>query len=138
MAAHSGGLGEWGIGGLIRLDPGSDKHGLSFSLGPAWGETESRGRRLWEEGAAGLTANDDAPAARLDAEIGYGLPVPGGQSVLTPYGALTLAGEGERHYRLGTRLDLGLSATMGIEAERRESGAVAPDHGVMLRAQLRF
>ena len=138
LAAHSGGLGEWGIGGLIRLDPGADKRGLSFSLGPAWGETESGGRRLWEEGAAGLTANDDAPAARLDAEIGYGLPALGGQSVLTPYSALTLASEGKRHYRLGTRLDLGPSATMGIEAERRESGTAAPDHGIMLRAQIRF
>ena len=85
-----------------------------------------------------MTANDDAPAARLDAEIGYGLPAFGGQSVLTPYSALTLASEGKRHYRLGTRLDLGPSATMGIEAERRESGTAAPDHGIMLRAQIRF
>ena len=138
LAAHSGGLDEWGIGGLVRLDPGTDKRGLSFSLGPAWGETESGGRRLWEDGAAGLTANDDAPAARFDAEIGYGLPALGGKSVLTPYSALTLAGEGARHYRVGSRLELGPSATMGIEAERRESGAGAPDHGVMLRAQLRF
>ena len=138
LAAHSGGLGEWGIGGLVRLDPGAGKRGLSFSLGPAWGETESGVRRLWEEGAAGLTESDDAPAARLGAEIGYGLPALGGQSVLTPYGGLTLAGGGARHYRLGMRLDLGSAAAMGIEAERRENGAAAPDHGVMLRGQLQF
>ena len=138
LAAHSGGLGEWGIGGLVRLDPGAGKRGLSFSLGPAWGETESGVRRLWEEGAAGLMESDDAPAARLGAEIGYGLPALGGQSVLTPYGGLTLAGGGARHYRLGMRLDLGSAAAMGIEAERRENGAAAPDHGVMLRGQLQF
>ncbi len=37
---------EWGLGGSLRLDPGAEGRGLSFSLFLTWGETASGVDRL--------------------------------------------------------------------------------------------
>ena len=46
---------EWGAGVSVRLDPGADGRGLSFSLAPSWGAEAGGGgvERLWEGGTAG-------------------------------------------------------------------------------------
>ena len=41
LIAHGADYEEWGIGGLMSLDPGADSRGISLSLGPAWGEPQS-------------------------------------------------------------------------------------------------
>ena len=58
--------------------------GLSLSLVPAWGETQSGVRRLWNDGATAIAANDDEARARVDARLGYGVGLLGGAGVLTP------------------------------------------------------
>ena len=75
---------EWGLGGSLRLDPGAEGRGLSFSLAPAWGDTASGVDRLWDQDVAELasddgTANDNVPQMRLDGELGYGFGALGGQ-----------------------------------------------------------
>ena len=139
LLTHSGNYEEWGFGGLIRLDPGADDRGLSLSLVPAWGETQSGAQRLWNDGVTDRAANDNEAQGRLQAELGYGFGVFGGAGVLTPYSGLSLAGEGARRYTLGGRLEIGPSLNLSLEAARRETAHDdAPEHGIMLRGQLRF
>ena len=121
---------EWAVGGLIRIDPGADRRGLSLSVAPSWGAPASGSP------AGVLPAGRPTAASRLDAELGYGLPALDGQAVLTPYGGLSLAGDGVRGYRTGVRLQLA-EFTLNVEGTRRE-GVVGPaGHEVTLTGRLR-
>ena len=111
LATHHDGYEEWSVGGLIRIDPGADRRGLSLSVAPSWGAPASRSP------AGVLPAGRPTAASRLDAELGYGLPALDGQAVLTPYGGLSLAGEGVRGYRTGARLQLA-ELTLNVEGTR--------------------
>ena len=137
LAAHEGALREWGVGAVIRFDPGVSGRGPSVSLEPAWGETGSGVQRLWERGATDPILRD-APGRRLDAQFAYGFAALRGRGVLTPYGTVSLAREYGRGYRLGGRLAVGRSATVSLEAERRERAAAAAVHMVMVRGAIRF
>ena len=137
LVTHRDDYEEWGVGGLVRVDPGGDGRGLSLDVAPTWGELESGHQRLYDQGAADLEARDDEPAVSLDAEIGYGWGTSGGRGLLTPYGGLTLSGADEQRYRIGGRFELGRSFDLSLEGERRETGATA-DHSLILRAQMQF
>lgn len=58
--------------------------------------------------------------------------------VLTPYGGVSLAREVARGYRLGGRLAVGRTATVSLEAERRERLAAAMVHALMLLRTVQF
>ncbi len=137
LVTHRDDYEEWGVGGLVRVDPGGDGRGLSLDVAPTWGELESGHQRLYDQGAVDLEARDGEPAVSLDAEIGYGWGTSGGRGLFTPYGGLTLSGADEQRYRLGGRFELGRSFDLSLEGERRETGATA-DHSLMLRARMQF
>ena len=140
LAAHSSQeLSQWGVGGAVIFDTGADKQGALFSVSPEWGDTSSGVEGLWERGVEGLSSKDSVNAGmHLDAEFGYGLSALGGDGLLTPYSGLRLGGDGRRQYRLGSRLDLGRSASLSLETERRQSDTTKPEHGIMLRGKLNF
>ena len=140
LLAHEDEYEEWGVGGLVRVDPGADGRGLSLSLAPVYGDTASGTARLWDRGMADKEASDDnAAQMRLDSELGYGFDALGGRGVLTPYGGVSLAGEGAQSYRVGGRFGLGSALDLSLEGERREpADAGAVEHGVMLRMQVRW
>ena len=130
---------EWGAGASVVLDPGANGRGMLLRLASSRGTTDGGAERMWAGDAkalANLAANDDAPAVRLDTELGYGLPALGGRGTLTPYGGLTLAGEGARDWRLGVRLKLRSSLSLSLEGTRRESAGAGSEHaiGFQLRA----
>ena len=127
---------EWGVGGLVRLDPGTGGKGLSLSLAPSWGRTDSAVERLWKEGAKDMTANDDGGRGRIHTEIGYGLPVPGSHGTLTPVTGLSLA-EGSRTSSAGVRFE-NAALNLSFEGQRVDLDAGRPEHGVRLQLHLRF
>ncbi len=133
IAHKDSGYEEWRAGGSIRLSPRSDGQGLSFSLLPSYGAAGNGAERLWEQGIA---ANDHTPSARLEAELGYGLPALDG--LLTPYGGLGLSEGGDKSYRAGGRFVLGQMLELSLEGNRREGAARAPEHGLALRAGVRW
>ena len=137
LLIHMGTLREWGVGGLVRFAPKAGGRGLSVSLMPTWGESASGVQQLWERGATDPHLHS-APGARLDAEFGYGFGALRDRSVLTPYGGLSLVGEAARGYRLGGRLAVGQSATVSLEAERRQYLAAARTHALLLLGTLQF
>ena len=134
---------EWGAGGSLRVDPGTPGRGLTFGVNSSWGTAASGVERLWAlQDASGL-ANDravaTAAAGRLDAELGYGLGARDG--MVTPYAGLTLDEGGNRAYRLGSRVSIGPSVSLSLEADRRERVAVhgvVPDMGVTFSGTVRW
>ena len=140
LAAHSSQeFSQWGVGGAVIFDTGADKQGALFSVSPEWGDTSSGVDSLWERGVEGLSSEDGgANDMHLDAEFGYGLSALGGDGLFTPYSGLRVGGDGWRQYRLGSRLDLGRSASLSLETDRRQSDTTKPEHGIMLRGKLNF
>ena len=143
---------EWGATASVRLAPGERGRGLSFSLSPTLGATGSATDRLWGARDAGGLAPVGAEfeASRgLDAELGYGLSLFGDRFTGTPNLGLGVS-DTARAYRIGWRLTSVVRGDPGFEvnldATRREaandngaaSGSGKADHGVMLRAAIRW
>ena len=137
LAVHEGALQEWGVGAMVTIDPGMDRRGLSASVTPSWGETASGVQRLWQQGAAG-PAWYGTSRAQVDAQLGYGVPVFGGRSVLTSFGAMNLAGDEARRYRLGGSLATSRWTTLSLEIERWDRALTDAMHSVMVRGAAEF
>ena len=143
-ASAEDGYREWGVSGSLKYVPGAAGRGLSMSLTPSYGADPGGSERLWMlPDAHALAANEDAPlATRLDAELGYGLPVFGGGFTGTPNVGFGLS-DTARAYRLGWRLTSALDGDPGFElsldATRREAADDGgTDHGVMLRSRINW
>ena len=115
LLSHSGDYEETGVSGLVRIGPGASGRGLALSVEPAWGQTASGVHQLWQNGISGGASPADQAAARLNAEIGYGLGAAHGLGLVTPYTGLGLGEGGTRSWRLGATL----AACAGRERERR-------------------
>ena len=92
---------QWGINGLVRLDPKSDGRGLTFSLNPRYGVISDGVQKIWQQkptnnNGTGKNKGNQNGDARIDMHLGYGLRVDG---LLTPYGEATLGSSDS--YRLG-------------------------------------
>ncbi len=120
---------EWGASFAVRLQPGGEEGGLSFSLEPSWGEAASGTQALWQAqaGLGGRQWGRDAvaPSAsasgwepdRLAMELGWGVVLPGGAQIV-PFGRWSR--EGAAGYRLnaGTRW-----TALGAPGEDQREGA---------------
>ncbi len=139
---------EWGAGFAVRLQPGRDQSGLSFSVEPTWGEAVSGTQSLWQA-QAGFAPHQAAPLGdptappvgaapvadmpgwtpdRLALELGWGVVLPGGAQV-TPFGRWT------RHGADGYRLNAGTRWALLDDAPDSDSG---PGAGVRPARSLRF
>ena len=113
--------------------------GVTARVAPSWGgEAASGAEALWgRETMAGMARGGVADGTRLDAEVGYGLPV-GSRFVGTPTVGVGTSAYG-RDYRLGYRLGAlggaGTTVEFGVDAQRRESPLVGgTDHGARAQA----
>ena len=136
LAAHSEeGAEERGVSVTARVGPGAQGRGLSLMLSPHWGAGTGAAEALWGAEMPTVGAASGGGAA-MDARIGYGLGV-------TPYGLLTpfaetgLAGDDNRHLRLGTRFEAE-RLTLEFAGERREGVAAGNEHLLRLDVRLRF
>ena len=128
---------ERGIAARFRYDPYTLGVGPWVSLSQSWGETASGVERVWQEDPVHPLPQNEL-AQRLDAEFGYGIRMFHGRGSLTFFGAMSLAGDDGRRYRMGSRLALGPSAQVSLEAERRDLPADETAHTVMMRIDARF
>ncbi len=126
---------EWGVSGLILLEQGRNGRGLSFSLSPGYGSTDSGTQKVWQEGLRDEISRDYG--VRLDTSLGYGLTAPGGRGLLTPYSEMTFGGS-SRSYRLGMRWELDALFDLNLTGERSESNSNTTDHAIMLKGDIRF
>ena len=119
LLVHSEDYEEWGLTGLVRIDPGSAGRGLALNVRPAWGPTASGVRRLWETGVAGRGSPAYRAVGRIDAEVGYGFSASPGLGTVTPYAGLGLVGEGARSWRAGTRWRVAPNARLSLDGTWR-------------------
>ena len=130
---------EWGASGALRFGPGQQGRGLTASIMPTWGSAASGVSRLWGQSDAAGLAVDDAlasAAGRLDAELGYGLAVLNGRSLLTPYARVALTEGSDQVWHLGARLALAESLNLSLEASRRAREGDVAAHELALLATL--
>ena len=135
LVAGREGYDEWGVGGILQIDPAIKGEGLSVRVAPTWGVTTGGAQELWERGVSEMRPDDRNPlAGRLDAEVAYGLRGFGG----TPYGGVLIADRGSRAYSSGLRYELGRGLGLRVEATRRESHYGPPQHTIGVRGRLHF
>ena len=106
---------------------------------PSWGGQATGGAEaLWgRQTMAGMAQDGVANGSRLDAEVGYGLPL-GSRFVGTPRIGVAATEHG-REYRLGYGLGVldreSLNLELGVDAHRRESPTLnGTDNGFLGRA----
>ncbi len=126
---------EWGLGGMIQVDPGTRSQGLQLRLAPSYGDAASGVNQLWERGVSSAVRDPGFGAApNLDGEVAYG--VAGFQG--TPYTGFYLSESGVRAFSSGLRYNVGSGIGLRIEGTRRESALGAADHSVGIRGRLKF
>ena len=138
LAAHTeDGARERGVSVTARVGPGARGRGLSLSLSPRWGAGTGAAEALWRDGMPRRAAGG-ADTGAVDARIGYGLALTP-EGVLTPFAETGLAGDENRHLRIGTRFDAGRDGlAVELAGERREGGAAEAGHALKLDLRLRF
>ncbi len=139
LVGHSSDYDEWGLSGLVRIDPDATGRGLALSVQPSWGNATSGVRQLWENGVPGRAASAHQTAGHVDAQVAYGIGAAPGLGVVTPYAGLGLAGEGARSWRAGIRWQLAPDAGLSLEGTRREPAVYHdPEHSLALSGSLRW
>ncbi len=140
LVHQDAGFRERGVSVSLSFDPTpSTPLGFLARVAPSWGgEATGGAQALWgRETMAGMANGSPPSGNRLEAELGYGLPV-GNRFVGTPRVGFGTSEYG-RDYRVGyglTVLQAGaMSFNLGVDAERRESsGSMGVEHG--MRGQL--
>ena len=136
---HSDDYDEWGFHGEVRVDPGADGRGLSFSLAPSLGHQQRGMASLWARDGPDMppTGERNSVEGRLDARLEYGLPAVEGRGLLTPYAHLSLAG-GDKEFRIGSRLQVGPTFSLNVGGGRFGEVEGSSDIGAGLFVQLHF
>ena len=143
LVHQAAGFEDWGFSGAITLDPNrASDRGLAVSLrhsagAPASGSAQAL---FGHETLSGLTEGTGL-GDRFEAEVAYGMPVPGGRFVGTPHAGFGLSGNG-RDYMLGWRftpLRRGeLDFSLNLDATLREERDGESTPGVGLRLEMRW
>ena len=133
------GFHEQSVSASLSYDPTpSTPLGLTARVAPSWGgQAMSGAQALWgRETMAVLGTGSPVSGNRIDAELGYALPV-GSRLVGTPRFGVTTSEMG-RDYRLGYSMAAVQGGAMnfrfGLDAQRRESlGRANADHSLVGR-----
>ena len=129
---------ESGAGLLLQMLP-SGGRGLSLSLHPVWGQTQSATKQLWDADINEIGSGDAALQSSLSTEVGYGVAASmlGTSGVLTPYTGLTTADGETNRVRLGTRFSDRDGLSVDLEGARNNAVNGA-SHTVLLRGTVEF
>ena len=144
LVHQDAGFRERGVSVSFSYDP-TPRTPLGFlaKLSPSWGgQATSGAEAMWgRETMAGMAHGGASAGNRLEAELGYGLPV-GSRLVGTPRLGIATSEHG-RDYRLGYGMTLlerdSLGFELGVDAQRRESPLLGgTEHGALARFTLRW
>ena len=125
LALHTAtGYEERGVSVMATVGGGQYEPGLSASLRPRWGAPGYGAESLWQDQFQGYTQGPRQDEAGVDARVGYGMRLPGGQ-LLTPFGGYGQMGSGRR-LQVGANLgSLGLFGATSTAPCRSSSWASA-------------
>ncbi len=140
LTHQASGFEEWGGSGAVTLDPGKSGRGFALGLRSSWGafhggvqQLLSQGRMVDPGGRFGLHQG-----GRVEAEAGYGLGRAAGRVLVSPFGVVMLAEEGERGFGAGASLDFARMLSLSVEVSRRRSVREEPEDAVLLLGTLRL
>ena len=86
IAHRAAGFSEWSAHVDVRLNPGADRQGLSFTFSPSWETTPGGDVDLWDHEEEAWWSTDDITAReRLDMSLSYGVLFFNGRFLSTPY-----------------------------------------------------
>ena len=138
LTLSSAGYDEWGGSVGVQVAPGPNQEGARVQLTTGYGAAASGVQQLWmqEVPAAGPGLGPGAP--RVAAEVGYGLALPGGSSVVIPYSGVTWSGPGARQYRVGGRWQWSGQGTVSLEGAQQDQVGGVRDYRVLLEGQWQF
>ncbi len=126
---------EWGVRGLIQIDPQALTRGFSVRIAPAWGQSASGVQELWERGVSHRPdMSHELQRGRVNTRVEYGL----GDFNGTPYGRLYLADGGAKAFGTGMRYSLTRVLDLRLEGTRTESGSGPARHGLAMRGRWVF
>lgn len=154
LASHSGDeVKEHGISLAAYIKPmGAGRQGLSMAVVPRIGADTDMSGDVWREDSVEGLERSSRPSAGVKAEVGYGLAHSAMSDILvTPFGAVDVAGDDRRRVRLGARFGstgnaAGMTGTAGtagvfsieLAGERIEGLGRTPDHRIGLLARMSF
>ena len=121
---------DWGISGLIRLQPDRYGQGISFTLEPGYGNTSGSADDLWDRRPSPLPIERSDYSARMKAHLGYGL-----YGFVTPYTEIS-AEDALRRYRMGVRWQPGEFLDLNLFGE--QSQGADTENALRLEGELRF
>ena len=128
LATSESGYREWGIRGMIQVDPKDKGQGLSLRISPTWGVTARSVEDLWENGVLSEAAHMSG-AGRVKAAAEYGIPALSG----VPVGYLYLGPSGSHAF--GTGMKYRFSETFDLQVEGVRKGA---NNGLNVRGLWKF
>ncbi len=132
---------EWGLSGAISFQPSTNGRGLSFSLTPGYGVTNSGVQQLWQQGlidegrAGASSGSSKGYSPRLEVRLDYGMHALRGPGLMTPYTELSLGDQST--YRLGLQWQRSKLFDLKLVTERKE-GTTRADHRIYLEGELAF
>ena len=129
---------ELGADFSVQLSSQSGR-GLSLTLHPTWGRTQSASDTLWNDGASDITGGDTALRGSVDTEVGYGMAATmlGSPGLLTPYTGITAQDGGSSRLRLGGRFAGSNGLRLDLEGAQKNT-ADDVSHTVLLRGEVSF
>ena len=135
------GFAEHGFSVAVSYDPRpTTPLGLRATVAPAWGgDSRSSAEALWAADAMRQAGYREPAGNRVDAQIGYGLPL-GSRLVSTPQVGVTTSRWGRDlrlGYAVGTLTREDVSVDVGVDAQVRENPLLGgADKGVLARAAI--
>ena len=136
---------EWGLSGAISFQPSTNGRGLSFSLTPGYGVTNSGVQQLWQQGLddglggashGASSGSSKGYSPSLKVRLDYGMHALRGPGLITPYTELSLGDSGDT-YRLGLQWQRSKLFDLKLVTERKE-GTTRADHRIYLEGELAF
>ena len=125
----------------VQYAPSADALGLAFSLSPSIGNSVAGAGagRIWQQDIEDLTNGAAIDQQRMQGQISYGLELPGSRRLLIPYARINWSEEQGERLQLGSRLELGQSAALGLVGEEYSPYAGSQnEQRLRLHGQLRF
>ena len=145
LAMHSGDeVAERGVSLAAYVKPfGSGGQGFSMAVVPRIGADTDVSGDMWRDEPMEGLRRPSRSGVGMKAEIGYGLAHSAMRDVLvTPFGAMDMAGDDRRRMRLGARFgsigDTAGALSLELAGERVDGYGLTPDHRIGLIGRMSF
>ena len=99
-----------GLNSSVNYDLSGDKQGVLFEFKTSWGQTETGIQNsIWSGNSLNSfdRSGQYSDGTTLNTEIGYGLEIWDGSSLLTLYTGFNISQNQEQEYQIGTHMDIG-------------------------------